>query len=134
MTARIWIALVIVSRRWNSISHSVLEFGQIHGAESVCLGHNGNEVDTRAKTLHDLDIQWLQSMTSGSDKVEASVYAKVDLLGTARLLFLKHVGLMLIVKELDDGLPGIPVVDIVAKSRGIDDGQAHWTGQLLICF
>jgi hypothetical protein len=32
---------------------------------------------------------------------------------------------MLIVKELDDGLPGIAVVDIVSEAGGINDGQTN---------
>lgn len=31
---------------------------------------------------------------------------------------------MLVIQKLDDGLPGVTVVDIVAEAGGIDDGQA----------
>jgi hypothetical protein len=33
---------------------------------------------------------------------------------------------MLIVKELNDRLPGITVVDIVSESGGIDDGETNY--------
>jgi hypothetical protein len=33
---------------------------------------------------------------------------------------------MLVVEKLDDGLPGVAVVDVVAKAGGVDDGQADW--------
>lgn len=33
---------------------------------------------------------------------------------------------MLVVKELDDGLPGVAVVDIVTEARRVNDGQADW--------
>jgi hypothetical protein len=46
---------------------------------------------------------------------------EIDLLSPARLLLLEHVRLMLVVEELDDGLPRITVVDIVAEARGVDD-------------
>ena len=63
-------------------------------------------------------------MASGTDEEEAGVDAEVNLLSTTGLLLLEHVGLVLIVEELDDGLPGIAVVDIVAKARSVNDGQA----------
>jgi hypothetical protein len=49
---------------------------------------------------------------------------EIDLVVAARLLFLEHIGLMLVVQELDDGLPRVAVVNIVAESRSINDGQA----------
>ena len=42
-----------------------------------------------------------------------------------RLLFLTHIGLMLVVNELHDGEPRVSVVDVVAKSRSVDDGELY---------
>ena len=67
-------------------------------------------------------------MAGGTDEVEASVDTEVNLFGSAWLLLLKHIGFMLIIEELNDGLPRVTIVHIVAKSRGIDDGEADWTG------
>lgn len=67
-------------------------------------------------------------MASGSDEVQAGVDAEVDLVGTARLLLLQHVRLVLVVKELNDGLPRVAVVDVVAEARGVDYGQADCAG------
>lgn len=64
-------------------------------------------------------------MAGGPDKVQAGVDAEVDLVGAARLLLLQHIRLMLVVQELDNRLPRIAVVDIVAKARGINNGQAN---------
>lgn len=64
-------------------------------------------------------------MASWADEVQASVDTEVDFVVAARLLLLEHVGLVLVVEELDDGHPRVAVVDIVAKARGVDDGQAH---------
>lgn len=44
-------------------------------------------------------------MTSGTDEIQASVHTEIDLVNSARLLLLKHIGLVLIVKELDDRHP-----------------------------
>jgi hypothetical protein len=112
----------------------LLELGQVGGAQGVGLGNDRNEVDARAQSLHDFNVQRLEGVAGGADEVEARVHAEVDLLGPARLLLLQHVRLMLVVEELDDGLPGVAVVDVVAKARGVDDGQANWSGQTGICY
>lgn len=93
-------------------------------AESVGLGNNGDQVNTRAQALHHLDIKRLEGVASGSDEVQAGVNAHIDLVSAARLLLLEHVGLVLVIQELDDGLPGVTVVDIVAEAGGINDSQA----------
>ena len=62
-------------------------------------------------------------VTSGTDKIEACVYSEVRLVGPQRLLLLSHVRLMLVIDEVDNRGPGVAVVDIVTKARGIDDGQ-----------
>jgi hypothetical protein len=68
-------------------------------------------------------------VASWSDEVQASVDTEVDLVGTAGLLLLQHVRLMLVVEELDDGLPRVAVVDIVAEAGGVDDREADCTCQ-----
>lgn len=101
----------------------MLELGQVSRAESVGLGNDGDQVDTRAQSLHDFNVKGLESVASGTDKVQASVNTKVDLVLAARLLLLKHVGLMLVVEELDDGHPGVAVVDIVAEPGGVNNRE-----------
>jgi hypothetical protein len=44
-------------------------------------------------------------VASWADKVEAGMDTEIDLLSSAWLLFLEHVRLMLVVEELDNGLP-----------------------------
>jgi hypothetical protein len=44
-------------------------------------------------------------MAGRSDKVQAGMHTKVDLIAAARLLLLQHVGLVLVIEKLDDGLP-----------------------------
>jgi hypothetical protein len=51
------------------------------------------------------------------------VYAQVSLLLALGLLLLAHIRLMLVVDELDDGGPGVAVVDVVPEARGVDDGE-----------
>lgn len=108
-----------------SQSYSLLVSSQIGGAEGVGLSNDGDKIDARTQALHDLNIEGLQSVTGGSDKIQTGMHTHIDLICAAGLLLLQHVGLMLIVEELNDGLPGIAVVDVVSESGGIDDGQAN---------
>lgn len=64
-------------------------------------------------------------MSSWSDEVQARVDTEIDFVDTAGLLLLQHIGLVLVVKEFDNGHPGVTVVDIVAEARGINNGQAN---------
>lgn len=70
-------------------------------------------------------------MSSGPDEVQAAVNPEVSLLLALRLLFLSHVGLMLVVDEIDDWGPRVTVVDIVPESRSVDDGELDFELLLL---
>lgn len=63
-------------------------------------------------------------MTSRSDEVKASMNTKVNLVGTAGLLLLKHVRFMLVVQELNDWHPRIAVVDIISETGCVNDSKA----------
>lgn len=65
-------------------------------------------------------------MSSRADEVQAGVNTKVDLIDTAGLLLLQHIGLMLIIQEFDDWHPGIAVVDIVSEAWCIDNGETNY--------
>ena len=113
-------------------THSLLVTEQITVAEGVGLSNNGDQVDARAQALHDLDVEGLQGVSGGADEVQTGVHTHVDLVGTAGLLLLEHVRLMLVIQELDNGLPGVTVVDIVSEAGGINNGQANLNNQLAI--
>ena len=104
----------------------MLEALKISWTESVRLGNDGNQVDSGAKTLHDFDIQRLQRVSGWANEVQAGVDAEINAVNATRLLLLKHVGFVLIVEELDDRLPRVAVVDIVAKPGSINDSQADY--------
>ena len=63
-------------------------------------------------------------MSSGSDEIQARVNTEINFVDTAGLLLLQHIGLMLIIQELDDGHPRIAVVDIVSETWGINNSEA----------
>ena len=62
-------------------------------------------------------------MTRRADEVQARMHPQVNLLLALRLLLLAHVRLVLVVDEVDDGRPRVAVVHVVAKPRGVDDGE-----------
>jgi hypothetical protein len=107
-------------------SYPLLVTSKISRAKGIGLGNDRNQVDAGAKTLHDFDVQRLESVTGRADEVQTGVHTKVDLVGSAGLLFLQHVRFVLVVKELNDRLPGVAVVDVVAKAGGINDRQTNW--------
>jgi hypothetical protein len=112
-------------------TYPLLELEQISGAQGVGLGNDGDQVDARAQLLHDLDVERLQGVARGADEVQAGVDAQVDLVGAARLLLLQHVRLVLVVEELDYGLPRVAVVHVVAEAGRVDDRQADLEELLL---
>ena len=59
-------------------------------------------------------------MTSGSNEVEAGMNAEVTLLRTLWLLLLPHVRFVLVIDKVDNGSPGVTVVDVVAEPGRID--------------
>ncbi len=70
-------------------------------------------------------------MTGWADEIQTSVNAQVDLLLADWLLFLEHVGFVLVVKELDDGLPGIAVVHVITEARSVNDSEADCNASVI---
>ena len=118
--------LALQGRGFSASTYPCLELVQVCGAQGIGLGDDGDEVDACAQLLHDFDVKGLQGVAGGADEGQASVYAKVDLLLALGLLLLEHVRLVLVIEELDDGLPRVAVVDVVAEARGVDNSKADW--------
>lgn len=70
-------------------------------------------------------------MAGRADEVQTGMNTQINLVLTAGLLLLKHVRLVLVVEELDDGLPRIAVVDIVTEAGGVNDSQSNLEELLL---
>ena len=56
---------------------------------------------------------------------------EVGFLPTLGLLFLSHIGLVLIIDEIDDWGPRVTVVDVVSESGGVNDGELDFELLLL---
>ena len=116
--------------RENKLSHtkqiyaySLLELVQVGRGHGVGLGDDGDQVDTGAQTLHDLNVEGLQGVAGGADKVQAAVDTHVAELLALGLLVLTHVRLVLIIDKVHNGHPAVAVVGVVAESGCINDGQ-----------
>jgi len=68
-------------------------------------------------------------VAGGTDEVQAGVHAEIDLIAAFWLLLLQHERFVLVVKEFDNRLPRVTIVDIVAESRRVNNGQADWYHQ-----
>lgn len=108
----------------------MLVASQVSRAEGICLCDNGDQVDSRAQSFHNLNVQRLQCVSGGADEIQAGMNTEINLINTARLLLLQHVRFMLVVQELDDWHPGIAVVDIISEARCVNDGETNYS-QLL---
>lgn len=94
-------------------------------SERVRLGDHRNHVDHIAQLLHHRDVDRAQSMTRRVDEEETAVNARIDNVPIAhRGELLSEVSRMLILDVLDDRVPAIVVVHLVAVARGVDDVQS----------
>ena len=62
-------------------------------------------------------------MTGWANEIQTSVHAQVDLFLADWLLFLEHIGFVLVIKEFDDWLPGITVVHVITEARSVNDSE-----------
>jgi len=132
-------SFVVLLDRWlvdldalcfDDIPDSLLEPEKVLRRESVSFGDDWDEVDSSAKSLHDFDVEGLEGMACRADEVEAGMDSEVNLVVAAWLLFLQHIRLMLIVKELNNGLPRVAVVHVVAEAGSVNDCQPYCTGSV----
>lgn len=56
---------------------------------------------------------------------------QIAFLASLRLLLLSHVNLMLVINEVDNGCPRVPVIDVISEPGGIDDGELDFERFLL---
>ena len=88
-----------------SVTYSLLESAEILWTQRVGLGNNWDEVDTSAQSLHNFNIQRLQGVTGWTNEVQAGMDTEIDLFLADWLLLLEHIRLMLVIEELNNGLP-----------------------------
>lgn len=71
--------------------YSLLEAGEVCRTQRIGFGNHRNQVDPRAQSFHNFNVQWLEGMARRSDEVKAGVNSEIYLVHTAWLLLLQHV-------------------------------------------
>jgi hypothetical protein len=80
---------------------------------------------------HDLNVERLERVTGGLNEVHAGMDAVVDNVHAVDLVLGIEISIEALLDVLDDGAPGLVVVDKVTKSRSIDDVQSQTNTVLL---
>lgn len=93
--------------------------------ECIGLGDDRDQVDLGVQASHDLNIQRLQRVASGLNEEDASVDTVVNNVHTIDLVLSVEVCIIATLYVVNNGTPGLIVVDKVPESRGINHGQAE---------
>jgi hypothetical protein len=98
------LAIILIDRRskdfdslcGNDFTNTFFEETEIGGGEGICFCDDRDEVDAWTETFHDFDVQGAESVACGTDKVETGMDSEIDFVLTFGLLFLTHVGFVLL--------------------------------------
>ncbi len=88
-------------------SYPLLEGGNFLVGHGITLGNDGNQVDLLMQSLHELDIQSLERMASGGNKVQTGIDANVANLAAVDPVLLLKVGIKTTFDGLQNGLPAV---------------------------
>jgi len=104
----------------------VLECLSLLQSQAVRLGDNRNNVDAFTEFLENDNVDWLQSMASGVNEVQAAVNSGVlDVAFSLRSKLLAQVGRVLVLDVFDDGVPATVIVNEITEARSINNVQAQ---------
>lgn len=112
-------------------TYSALEMENLVVRQGIGLGDHRDQVDLGVQPAHDLNVQRLQGMAGGLDKVDASVDAVVDDVRAVDLILGLQIRVAPLLDVLHDGAPRVVVVHKVTESGSVDDGQAKADAVLL---
>ena len=77
--------------RLDKAQYSLLEAGEVCRAQGIGFSDDGNQVDPRAQSFHNFNVQRLKGMSCRSDEVEAGMNSEIYLVHPAWLLLLQHI-------------------------------------------
>jgi hypothetical protein len=112
-------------------TYSLLELSNLLVGQSISLGNDRDQVDLGVQAAHDLNVEGLEGVASGLDKVNASVNTVVNNVHAVDLVLSLEVGIEALLNVLDNGSPRVIVVDKISEARSVDDGQAETDSVLL---
>lgn len=76
------------------------------------------------KSAHDFDVQRLESVAGGLDKVNACMYTVIHNVNPVHFVLRIQISVEACFDILNDGPPRIVVVDEIAKTRCVYDGKS----------
>ncbi|KAH3667320.1 hypothetical protein OGAPHI_002969 [Ogataea philodendri] len=101
-----------------------LEVGSLFQSQGVCLCDQRNHVGDLGQFLEGDDVQVLESVVSWLDKVENAMDSCVfNVRLSSGVQFFSKVLVLLVLDVLENRFPALLVVDLVAKSWGVDHVQ-----------
>ena len=106
-------------------TYTLLEGGNLVVGKSVGLGNDRDKVDLGVQAAHDLDIKRLERVTSRLNEIDTGVDTVVDNVHAVDLVLGIQVSIEALLDVLNDGAPGVVVVDKVTKAGSVNDSQAQ---------
>jgi len=88
-------------------TYSLLEGSDFLAGHGVALGDDGDQVDLVVESLHELDVERLEGVTGGCNKVQAGVDTGVSDLAAVDSVLLLKVCIETALNGSQDGLPAI---------------------------
>ena len=110
---------------------SLLERSALVFGKGIALCNHGNQVDLVGELPHELDVDGLEAVACGLDKVKAGMDAVVDELVAVDAVLLLEIGVEASLDVVQDRLPAGRVVDKVSEARCVDDSQLQADSALL---
>ena len=92
--------------------------------QSIRLGDDWDEVDLGVQSAHDFDVQRLESVAGGLDKVNACMYTVIHNVHPVYFVLCIQIGVEACFNVLNNGPPRIVVVDEIAKTWCVDNGES----------
>lgn len=106
-------------------TYASFEAGNFLIGECIGLGDDRDQVDLGVQAPHDLNVQRLQRVASGLNEEDASVDTVVNNVHAIDLVLSVEVCIIATLYVVNNGTPGLIVVDKVPESRGVNHGQAE---------
>lgn len=132
MSTRIWYADQLrYAFRPSNLTYALLECGDLIIGEGISLSDDWYQVDLGVQTLHDLDVQRLQRVSSWLDEENAGVDTIINDVHAVDLVLCIQVRVEALIDVLNDRPPRVVVVDKVTEAGCVHHGQSKTHAVLL---
>jgi len=115
-------------------TYSVLESSNLLVSHGVSFCNDWDQVDLGMQSAHDLNIEWLECMSSWLNEVHTGMNSVVNNVHSVDFVLGIEVGIKTLLDVVHNWSPRLVIVDEVTKTRGIDNSQPEAYAILLdIC-